>query len=605
MKVLSAACLLGLAGQTLAAATMQVGWTTDPSFEETNSFPSVFGPDGPWQAVVVELGNFTSPSTSEFDEGNVQGSPTPLYPCGSGRTLVLPTGFGGNYSLSGSNASTSALKLGISEESPDDWYASVMLNGSSTGIGVQDLVQIPDKIEDKNPLVNASFFVATGGWNNSEANNKTYPEQVGVLGLGRPVDSLGGPGGSKGSSGSNISSILDGLKSSGNVGSSSFGLHIGSVSQQIPGSLVLGGYDQSRTVGPVGVFNYVSGLPYVVLMDVTLGAARCDSPFPGSSIDQLYKGTAGTPRASQLVEQVGAPKGSALLVPNPATPYMSLPLGTCEAIAEHLPVTWNEDLALYTWNQEDHNFPKIVNSSAYLEVILNDATAKNISIKVPFKLLNLTLEPPLVSTPQPYFPCSPLNSSHGFWALGRSFLQAAFLGVNYDQNKTFLAQAPGPALNQSVIQSISSSDTTLTSPQSDALDSLILSWQDTWSSPACSDGAAEDSSDSSEGGIGGGAIAGIVVGVIIGLALIAAAVFFGWYRPRRNARSVQPSAGNSGEPMIVPSYEKSPAATDPNAGYLKSELPAQRGPAEVAGNDTRAEAGGSELQPRYELPTGA
>ncbi|MCJ1331878.1 hypothetical protein MMC10_008570 [Thelotrema lepadinum] len=609
MKFSSFTLLLGVVGQTLAAGTVQVGWSTDPAYNQEgySLIQPTWGPDGPWQGVVVELGNFTN-STGLYDPaaGNLQGVYTVLYPCGSGRTLLLPPGPSGNYSYSGSNKSNTVVEFSSFEGEPDDWDASIVLNTTSDGRGIQDIVAVPDKLEEKTPSANASLWVDTEEWNIRLPSSKEYNNTLGILGLGRPSDSLGLGGGE--SPGANISSLLDSFKSKGDIGSSSFGLHIGSVTQQIGGSLVLGGYDQSRVIGPVATFNYLNGLPFSVLMDVTLGAARCDSPFPEGSIKQLYKGTADSPPGAQLTAQLGAPKGSALVIPNPAAPYMWLPLGTCEAVATHLPVTFNKDVGLYTWNQDDPQFVKVVNSSAYLEFIFNDATATNISIKVPFKLLNLTLESPIVDTPIQYFPCSPLNSTYGFWELGRSFLQAAFLGVNYDQNKTFMAQAPGPGLNQSVIKEIDSSDTSLTSTQPDALGSLISSWQDAWTSPVCTNGqtspntSGTSNSDDSTG-LSGGAIAGIVLGVLAGVALIALAVFFLWYKPRRNARSADPSSDPAAGPMMVAHQEKRPAEGEFSPDLHKSDMPMSQRPSEVAGNDVRHEVGGEQVEPRYELPT--
>ena len=611
--VLPAGCI----GGVLGSSPIQVPWTTDPIFSSDpidRPFTLTFGPDGPWQAVVIGVGNFTNLTTGIDNDGVASrsslGLPVPLYPCGSGKTQLLPAGFGGNYSISGSNASTTARKSGDAEANPDDWFASVMLNSSSSGMGVTDIVQFVQKLSNDNPNpVNSSIFVATQGWNISLPSGRSYANRVGVLGLGRDSD-MSGPGGLL----DGLPSILDQLKTAGSIGSSSFGLQIGSVAQQISGSLILGGYDQSRTIGPVGVFSYITGLPAGALMDVTLGAARCDSPFGGAPIAQLYKGTGDNQASQTIIQTLGAPRNAAIVVPNPASPYISLPLGTCEAVASHLPVTWNADIGFYTWNKNDPKFAQIVDSSAYMEFILTDATATNISIKVPFTLLNLTLESPIVDTPTPYFPCQPLNSSYGFWALGRAFLQSAFLGVNYDLNKTFLAQAPGPNQNQSVIHPIDSSDDSLNTIQPDALGSLVTSWQDTWSSPNCSGGSSASTVEvgmASDDGLGRGAIAGIVVVVVVVLAAIAGAFFYLRRRRRVRARATAAAtnASSSSEPMVVPQATKGPVEADGVAGARKAELPADRARAElaqaqvqeVAGN-VRHEAGGEEARPRFELP---
>ena len=64
---------------------------------------------------------------------------------------------------------------------------------------------------------------------------------------------------------------------------------------------------------------------------------------------------------------------------------------------------------------------------------------------MPFALLNLTLEAPLVTEATPYFPC---YLSDNIYSFGRAFLQAAFvaedLSTGNGYGTWFFAQAPGP-----------------------------------------------------------------------------------------------------------------------------------------------------------------
>ena len=101
-----------------------------------------------------------------------------------------------------------------------------------------------------------------------------------------------------------------------------------------------------------------------------------------------------------------------------------LPPSTCQAIAAHLPVTYSPAFNLYLWNTSSPAYPQIVSSPHYLSFTFAsgvDQTTR--TINVPFAQLNLTLAWPLVSTPTPYFPCSPWSgtaSTHYY--LGRAFL---------------------------------------------------------------------------------------------------------------------------------------------------------------------------------------
>lgn len=70
-----------------AAAPIQLGWTTDyNSPSQINGYPTTFGPDGPWQAVDVNVGN-TSVTNSPSGPGFLS-ILMPLYPCGSSVTSI-------------------------------------------------------------------------------------------------------------------------------------------------------------------------------------------------------------------------------------------------------------------------------------------------------------------------------------------------------------------------------------------------------------------------------------------------------------------------------------------------------------------------------------
>ncbi|PWY93040.1 hypothetical protein BO94DRAFT_622242 [Aspergillus sclerotioniger CBS 115572] len=144
----------------------------------------------------------------------------------------------------------------------------------------------------------------------------------------------------------------------------------------------------------------------------------------------------------------------------------------CDAIAAELPVTYQPDYDLYFWNTSDSQYNKITTSPSYLAFSFskNNLNNENITINVSFALLNLTLEAPLVKTPTQYFPCMATNSTP---VLGRAFLQAAFIGVNWLGGKWFLAQAPGPDGSFIVdTETIGDNDSTIPGTSN--------SWEDTW-----------------------------------------------------------------------------------------------------------------------------
>ncbi|KAI0420360.1 hypothetical protein F5X98DRAFT_383021 [Xylaria grammica] len=196
--------------------------------------------------------------------------------------------------------------------------------------------------------------------------------------------------------------LLEQLRASGKILSNSFGMHMGSAQHGQPGSLVLGGYEQNRALGDVGLFNSDDrGTPHIFLLDVILDTQAGLSPFRDSSIGSVYKGLGDNSYAAEYARFLGGTDGSAVVALSPSVPYIYLPPGTCETAGQYLPATWDEDMELYKWNPNDPQYARIVNSLAYLGFIFADRNASNITIKVPFRLLNPTLSLPLVDLPIP------------------------------------------------------------------------------------------------------------------------------------------------------------------------------------------------------------
>lgn len=229
----------------------------------------------------------------------------------------------------------------------------------------------------------------------------------------------------------------------------------------IPGSLFLGGYDQSKVLGPVSTLSY--GYDFLPI-EVAEGA----SPLNYTS-------------KSGLLGQGNSSIGESLSVLVDATlPFLYLPRSSCDAITEDLPVVYDDNYGLYIWNVEDPHYHIIVTSPLFLQFTfrLNSSIVLNMTVDVPFPLLNLNLTSPLVTSSTPYFPCTPYSSGrpYGQYSLGRAFLQAAFIGVNWDSGDDgvwFLAQAPGPNTPSiSNAMAIHPTDTYLT-PSTNK-------WVDTW-----------------------------------------------------------------------------------------------------------------------------
>lgn len=310
----------------------------------------------------------------------------------------------------------------------------------------------------------------------------------------------------------------------GYIPSISYGLHVGSVTNNIAASLVVGGYDSSRCLTePI-----VSDSVFVQLTQINLGVASGGSAFSNPE-------TIGT----NMLRANGSAIDALEVWTKPEVPYLYLPQDTCDQIAKHLPVTYNKDFNLYFWNTDDVAYTQILSSPHYIAFTFLSGTTTS-TIHLPFALLNLTLDSPLVGTPTRYFPCSPWTPANAPYHLGRAFLQGAFLSQNWQTGKLFLAQAPGPDLSRLTpyIKNIASGDTSI-SPATNP-----PSWTDTWASTLQALPHDVSAETSATGGSepAAGTIAGIVIGVVAVIAIIAAAVWFLVRRKRRARKAVPTSA---------------------------------------------------------------
>ncbi|CZT01788.1 uncharacterized protein RCO7_01974 [Rhynchosporium graminicola] len=483
-----------------------------------------FGPDGPWQAIQIGIG---TPAQQ-----------VALYPAGTFRSHILTSKICSNATLSPDVCCASAAGL----------YA---IEISRTGL---------DTIVQQLSAVDYTH----GGLQVQGSDGTSALDQmnIGILDSSRTFVIV--PNVTFGMY-SDIAPIYPGgdiraflvpgfLQEKEVIPSNTFGLHIGSVSPKIKGSLHFGGYDQARICGNIstqqGGFGGLEPIDdgkkgLIDLLDVDIVTYDGVSPFNST-------------RVGGLLAAGNSSIGPFLSLPlYPESPYLNLPKSTCDAIAAWLPVTYNANLGLYTWNTNDPQYQRIVSSPTVLRFVFrkDQSNTKKITINVPFMLLNLTLEAPLVAPRTPYFPCN--AQSRGRYSLGRAFLQAAFVGGNWNANNNqgvwWLAQAPGPNFgSQSALKTIKDQDTVITSSNNDwaaswegvlvPLNKQLQPTTNTDGSPGSSvvlpgdktAGLYEDMSVGAKAGIGIGAVA-----VLLGI--VSLCVFL-WYRKRKERRGFQEAA---------------------------------------------------------------
>ncbi|KAJ4292307.1 Mitochondrial beta-keto-acyl synthase [Collariella sp. IMI 366227] len=492
--------------------TLKLPWTTDPSVIRTypndlNATQGRYGPDGPWQAIALMT----------RDDTVKNGVVVPVWPTSSAFTELISVMIGGGYKAPNSSRDLIGWVVDGSPQQLhwggiDYWLGQYFGRYDHAGGGYYDNITFMTPGADHK--VRAAVF-DTYLSNHMMVNGANYTSKVGTLGLAHVEPQILQGSKQLAEELKNHKSILQVLQEEGKIESDFWSLHMGSVPMGQIGSAYLGGYEQNRALGPVGVFNPDSTIG-MFMTDVFLGVEVGHSPFnfSASEVRSVWQEVQ-NPASEEVWKMLGGAAGTVFMTPATTSPGIYLPPGFCEAAASYLPVTWHKQSGYYHWNTADPNYARIVNSPAYLGFVFADRTATNITIKT------------------------------GFWALGRTFWQAAFLGVSYDQNVLFLAQAPGPAMDQIVVKKVGRDDTTLAS---NPIESFVKTWSKHWTALDDYEGPHRSSDPSTETstsptpdppsknpGLSTGAKAGIAIGAVTGVALLALAGFFLWWRRRNTA----------------------------------------------------------------------
>ena len=396
-------------------------------------------------------------STVNLSPGGIYESMIPTQQLCQGVSSICFAASAGLYDASDSTTAVSDDSRGLVWQ----WGSNEAINTSGQAVEMTDVMYMNTSeglVKVPNSTISAinsqNIFLPDGG---------SLQVQLGSLSLGAPGD------GTQSLKIAGIGQNFPGYLAMQNVTpSNSFSLHYGSASLGLAGTLVWGGYDQSRVLGDVGSFKLGPYGMAPTMLDVQIGVENGQTPFidNGSSFPGLLELNSSLNNVQRTVI-------------NPIVPYLFMSHKTCAAIAQHLPVSLNSDIGLYIWNTTDQQFQRVMGSSAYLAFVFQSSSDANITIKVPFQLLNLTLESPIVQYPQQYFPCRPFYSMDrtGNYYLGKAFLQAAMIGVNWETKAFFLAQAPGPEVPSPNIQSIGPSDTSIGSLP---IANFASSWSKSW-----------------------------------------------------------------------------------------------------------------------------
>ncbi|KAF2092475.1 hypothetical protein NA57DRAFT_50198 [Rhizodiscina lignyota] len=545
-----------------------------------NWSPNGYGPDGPWNAITISVGGNSS-----------------YNPVNQTSVDVLPGGMWSSYiptSQACNAESTPNPQCGRPGTTWDPVLYSDSLNvfisptgGPSNGADgnwftEQALSVYAKNAPDNFTVYNANLISYSNITVTNPDGSRRVPELGGFsLGGNNPAQEFDRTSIDEPSL--KIEMPIAGLYNNSYIPSYSYGLHYGSASLGYGGSLVLGGYDAARMIGPISTYEHDAGV--VQLRDIGIGVETGGSPFSFTN------------KSGILMTNQSEP-GPVTVAIDPTTPYLLLPNATCHELSNYLPIEFDTKLKFWLWRTSDPAYKKIVTSASYLSFTLppNYLTTETnpVVIKVPFILLNLTLDVGIVDTPTQYFPCLDTNNPAGpaAYSLGRAFLQAAYTGANLGENTAWIAQAPGPNIQQSGPAWTDIDDnvqypTTTTSGHPDQRfnDTWATHWTPLPLPNKVQSGGNSNNNGTSTSGLSTDAKAGIGVGVALGaLAVIGIAAFL-WLRHRRKQRTARSELANTsrGDEKYV--YKGGNHQTQP------AEL--VQDPAELAGPEHAMEMPGS------------
>ncbi|OCK78367.1 acid protease [Lepidopterella palustris CBS 459.81] len=366
-------------------------------------------------------------------------------------------------------------------------------NASSTWkeIGIYDL-HLPLNLEytpDLKP--NASYGTDIVGLGPDSSITPQLPAQLvaeietedffmGSFGLStQPVTLGGGP----------IATFLTDFNYSNCTPSLSYGYTAGAQyrndSKGVLASLILGGFDHSRfTTQGTSISMPGNGNSSLIVGVESIVVA------PDPSVDSnQYSMTANNQGFSALIDST--------------LPYLWLPQAVCDNFAARFQLTYDSTTKLYTVNDTSHAYNLKQNATVSFK-IGSTANPSNTftSIVLPYAAFDLQASFPIYQNATNYFPIR--QSPTGLYVLGRTFLQEAYIIVDYERNNFTVAPAnfsdPMPNPNVVIIHS-----TSFVAPEPPKKSS----------------------------GLPTGAIAGIAVAAVVIILALLLGLFFCWYRPRK------------------------------------------------------------------------
>lgn len=314
-------------------------------------------------------------------------------------------------------------------------------------------------------------------------------------------------------------------------------------------SLTLGGYDTSLYDANDVTFIFAGDNE----RDVMVAIQSISTPSHQDS----------NPVATELLQE----KIYALI--DATVPELWLPVSVCTAFEMEFGLVYDDRTSLYLVNDTHHAVLLERNASITLQLAQGPDDNENVKITLPYAAFDLEASPPWqnVTNTTRYFPLRRANGTDQY-TLGRTFLQEAYITVDYEVARFQVAQMHWTQTPQQHLVAIP--------PANESTDDSL------WTSPGWNpgstarantgDSSSSTDSDSESSTLGAGAIAGIAVGAAAGVALIAGFIFFYLRRQKRRRAAAAATAATSAESKPTSSSGSTMSQNKGTTIFPKAEL---------------------------------
>jgi hypothetical protein len=315
-------------------------------------------------------------------------------------------------------------------------------------------------------------------------------------------------------------SFMTKLKGQNSIPSISFGYTAGAPYRYsgVAGSLTLGGYDQSRFEVNNVEFDFASDPVRDTVVAIQSISTRAFN-------------------ASTSVELLPAPIYASI---DSTVSQLWLPLDACQAFEREFGLTWDATYNLYIVNSSLHD--SLLARNAYVNFTLGTTAAglEKTTISFPYAAFDMTAQSPYqgLADRSSYFPLRRAQNSTQY-TLGRTFMQEAYITVDYERAKFNVSQCVWP-------QNINNATDIVTIEAAPASENSGYSGA---SSGVGNSSSAGSGSSTRSSGLSGGAIGGIVAGSVVGVVvMIALAVWYMRCERKKKARLTNDEHGDESSP---------------------------------------------------------